>query len=169
MPVPTGSLLVNHRGQVDFLNPKAVVLIVRQTVDGYVGGNSNQEPERKAVPHTCSGVCANEYTCDCVTACCTGRAHDTLAHMCIYCWIFSSQSCMYCFPGPFLGVHFPKCQVSISPSHLPNWISCGQGPLNKCTFHLDLLEENKRCFPFWEGIILMHANMQRQNPCKLSG
>jgi hypothetical protein len=78
----------------------------------------------------------------------------------IFCWwAFGSQSCVHCFPGPFLGVHSPKCQISIFPSHLPNWISCEQGPLNKCTSCLDLLEENKRCFSFWECIILTRANM----------
>lgn len=105
----------------------------------------------------------------CMTACCKRSGQDTLAHMCILLLDLLLTVLHLLLPRPFLGVHFPKCQVSISPSHLPNWISCGQGPLNKCTSHLDLLEENKRCFPFWEGIILMHANMQRQNSCKLSG
>lgn len=162
MPVPTGSLFINHYGQVYFLNLKAVVLIVRQPMDMWMEIQiRSQKESRYSHMHKC--MCKQIH----VTACCMWYTQDTLAHMCSLLMDLCSR--MYCFPGPFLGVHFPKCQVSISPSHLPNWISCGQGPLNKCTSHLDLLEENKRCFSFWEGIILMHANMQRQNACELSG
>lgn len=85
---------------------------------------------------TCLHVCA------CVFACSGGCPAHSLAGAAAE--ALSSESNL-------------KCQVSsfLPPTgHLPDWISCGQSPLNKCTSSLDLLEENRRGILFWEGIAL---------------
>lgn len=73
--------------------------------------------------------------------------------VCMSRWVFCSQPGVSYGGGPVLGVQPEVSGQQLSPpGHLPDWISCGQSPLNKCTSSLDLLEENKRCVLFWEGI-----------------
>lgn len=78
--------------------------------------------------------------------------------VCVFRWVSCSQPGGSCSRGPVLRVQPEVSGQQLSPPppprHLPDWISCGQSPLNKCTSSLDLLEENRRGILFWEGIAL---------------
>ena len=113
-------------------------------------------------------VCACAYVC--VGMCHSRRPRSPRPHRWILCPFSCFQSYRIVALAPYSEFTLWSVGSAFSPppSHLPNWISCGESPLNKCTSQPWFTGRKQEMFSFLGRYHSSRAKVQRLPTCSLS-